>query len=163
MRGWTGTCKHEIPGSIKSGIFLTVWVTASKDGLCSKTLVKYQFLTMLTYHLTKEFNFHCSSNVTCDIKLLLHGYILHVATFTSTTPCIYYAFFANVHKMKAYRASHVCLSVRMIQLENRCTDLDEIWYGHYVTRDYPKIILFNFLQSVIPTWRTNKPTRWDRH
>jgi hypothetical protein len=39
----------------------------------------------------------------------------------------------------------------MIQLENRWTDLDEIWYGRYVIEDYPKILLYNFLQSVIPT------------
>jgi hypothetical protein len=32
-------------------------------------------------------------------------------------------------------------------------DLDEIWYGCYATGDYPKIVLLNFLQPVIPTWR----------
>jgi hypothetical protein len=35
----------------------------------------------------------------------------------------------DVHEMNTSRADHVCLSVRMIQLENRWTDLDEIWYG----------------------------------
>jgi hypothetical protein len=45
----------------------------------------------------------------------------------------------DVHQMNAYMADHVCLSVRMIQLENRWTDLDEIWYGRYA-------ILFNFIQ-----------------
>jgi hypothetical protein len=44
----------------------------------------------------------------------------------------------------------------MIQLENRLTDLDEIWYERYAIGEYPKIVLFNFLQSVIPTWRTTK-------
>jgi hypothetical protein len=34
-----------------------------------------------------------------------------------------------VHEMKAYMAGHVCPSVRMIQVENHLTDLDEIWYG----------------------------------
>jgi hypothetical protein len=31
--------------------------------------------------------------------------------------------------------SHVRLSVCMIQLENRWTDLDEIWYGRYAIGD----------------------------
>jgi hypothetical protein len=37
----------------------------------------------------------------------------------------------DVYKIKAYRADHVCLSVRMVELENRFTDLGEIWYGRY--------------------------------
>jgi hypothetical protein len=37
------------------------------------------------------------------------------------------------------------LSVRMIQLENRWTDLDGIWYGRYAIGIYPKIVIFNFL------------------
>jgi hypothetical protein len=61
----------------------------------------------------------------------------------------------GVHEVNAYRDAHVylsvCLSVRMIQLENRWTDLDEILYGYYATGFHPKIILLNFLQSVIPT------------
>jgi hypothetical protein len=52
----------------------------------------------------------------------------------------------DVYEMNEYRAGHVCLSVRMIQLENSWTDLDEIWYGRYAIGDYPKIILFNFIQ-----------------
>jgi hypothetical protein len=39
----------------------------------------------------------------------------------------------------------------MIQLDNRWTDLDEIWYGRYAIGDDPKIN-FNFIQQVIPTW-----------
>jgi hypothetical protein len=65
----------------------------------------------------------------------------------------------NVHEMNAYRAGQVCVSVHMIQQ----TDLDEIWYGRYAIGEYPKILLLNFLQSVIPTWWTNKLLRWDRH
>jgi hypothetical protein len=65
-----------------------------------------------------------------------------------------------VHEIIAYRANHVCLSlrlsVRMIQLENRWTDLDDIWYGSYAIGIYPKIVLFNFLQSAIPIWRTSE-------
>jgi hypothetical protein len=66
----------------------------------------------------------------------------------------------DVHEMNAYGAGYVCLfvrpSARMIQLRNRWTDLDEIWYGRHAIGDYPKIVLLNFLQSVIPTWRTNE-------
>jgi hypothetical protein len=69
----------------------------------------------------------------------------------------------NVHEINAYRAGHVCLSVHMIQLKNRWMDLDKISYGHYATGDYPKIIIYNLLQSVIPTWRANKLVRWGRH
>jgi hypothetical protein len=45
----------------------------------------------------------------------------------------------NVHEMNAYRVGHVCLSIRMIQLENHWMDLDEIWYGRYAIGDYPKL------------------------
>jgi hypothetical protein len=69
----------------------------------------------------------------------------------------------DVHEMNAHKADHFYLSVRIIQLDNRWTDLDEIWYGRFAIRDYPKIVLFNFLQSVIQTWRKNKLVRWDRH
>jgi hypothetical protein len=67
--------------------------------------------------------------------------------------------------MNTNRAGHVCLFVRLstIQLDNHWTDLDEIWYGHYAIGDYPKIVILNFLQSVIPTSRTKKLVRWDRH
>jgi hypothetical protein len=55
------------------------------------------------------------------------------------------------------------IPVRMIQLENRWTDLDEILYGRYAIGVYPKIIHFNSLKSIIHTWRTNEFVRWDRH
>jgi hypothetical protein len=51
----------------------------------------------------------------------------------------------------------------MIQLENRCVDLDEIWYGLYAIGGYAEIMLLNFLQSVIPTWRMNKLVKWNQH
>jgi hypothetical protein len=57
----------------------------------------------------------------------------------------------DVREINAYRVGHVCLSVRMTQVENRWTALDEIWYGRYAIGDNPKIVLFSFLQSVIPT------------
>jgi hypothetical protein len=69
----------------------------------------------------------------------------------------------NVHEMNVYRAGH-CLSVGLHDsTRDRWTDLDEIWYGHYATADYPKFILFNFLQLVIPTWQMIKLVRWDQH
>jgi hypothetical protein len=65
----------------------------------------------------------------------------------------------DVREMNAYRANHVRLSIHMIQLENRWTDLCEIWYGSYVIGVCHKIVLFNFLQSAITTWRTNETVR----
>jgi hypothetical protein len=56
----------------------------------------------------------------------------------------------------------LCLSVRMIELKNCWTDLGEILYGLYAARNCPKIVIFNYLQSVIPTWRTNELLMWDR-
>jgi hypothetical protein len=64
-----------------------------------------------------------------------------------------------VHKINLYMAGYICLSVHMIQLDNRWTDLDEIWYGRYTIGIYPKIVLFNLLHSIILTWRTNKLVR----
>jgi hypothetical protein len=55
------------------------------------------------------------------------------------------------------------LSVRMFQLQKRWTDLDEILYGRYAIGIYPRIVLFNLLQSVILTWRTKRLVRWNRH
>jgi hypothetical protein len=48
----------------------------------------------------------------------------------------------DVHELNAYRPGLVCLSVRTIKLENRWTDLDEIWYGRYATGNYPKTVQF---------------------
>jgi hypothetical protein len=61
------------------------------------------------------------------------------------------------------RADHVCLSVRIIQLKNYWTDFDESWYRRYNIGVCPKIGLFDFLKSVISTWRTNEFMRWHRH
>jgi hypothetical protein len=58
---------------------------------------------------------------------------------------------------------YVYLSVRMFQFENRWTDFDEIWYGRYANRGYPKIVLFKFLQYIIPTWRKHELVKWKRH
>jgi hypothetical protein len=57
----------------------------------------------------------------------------------------------DVHEMNADGTSRVCLSVRMFQLQNRVTNFDCIWYGHYAAGDYHKLILFYLLQSVMPT------------
>jgi hypothetical protein len=61
-----------------------------------------------------------------------------------------------VHEMKAYRTDHVCLSVRLyaciFRLKNLKEDFDEIWQEPI--GGYSKLVHYNFLQSVIPTWRT---------
>jgi hypothetical protein len=62
-----------------------------------------------------------------------------------------------VHEKNTYRADHVCLSI----LPHDSTQepphrLDEIWYGRYVIGVSPKIIIFNFLQSVTLICRLNK-------
>jgi hypothetical protein len=46
----------------------------------------------------------------------------------------------DMHEMNAFWAGQVCLSVHMIQLEHRWTELDEIWYGRYATGDDPKVV-----------------------
>jgi hypothetical protein len=43
----------------------------------------------------------------------------------------------DVHKMNAYRAVLVCLSIRV-------TDLKQIWYGHYAVGEYP--LLYSFTE-----------------
>jgi hypothetical protein len=53
----------------------------------------------------------------------------------------------DVHEIIAYRAGDICVSVRMIQLENRWANLDEIWYGRYAIGDYPKIVLHSNTNS----------------
>lgn len=46
----------------------------------------------------------------------------------------------DVHEVDAYRADHVCLSVRShvgtIELENCRRYLNEIWYGRYSSAVY---------------------------
>jgi hypothetical protein len=37
------------------------------------------------------------------------------------------------------------------------------WHGRYAIAVNLKIVLFNLLQWVIPTWRRNKLVKWDRH
>jgi hypothetical protein len=51
--------------------------------------------------------------------------------------CLY-----DVHEMNADGTSHVCLSVRVFQLQNRMENFDCIWYGHYTAGDYSTLILF---------------------
>jgi hypothetical protein len=60
-------------------------------------------------------------------------------------------------------AMSVCMYICMKEFKNCWTDLDEIWYGYYATAVYPKITLFNFLQTVTPTQQTNKLLRWGQH
>jgi hypothetical protein len=58
-------------------------------------------------------------------------------------------FLYDAHEINAYRAGHACLSVRMVQLENCLTDLDEILYERLAIGIYSKVVLLNFLQSVV--------------
>jgi hypothetical protein len=62
----------------------------------------------------------------------------------------------DVHEMNVYRAGPVCLyvlpSVRMIELETHWTNFDYVWCRRHATAVCPELLLFNFLQSVIPTW-----------
>jgi hypothetical protein len=55
----------------------------------------------------------------------------------------------DVYDMNAYMAGQFCLSVcpsvRMIQLENRWTDLDEVWYGLYAIGLYSKMVLAHWI------------------
>jgi hypothetical protein len=44
----------------------------------------------------------------------------------------------------ARNACTACISVRMFQLENRCMNFDEIWYGRYIIGSYLKLVLFKF-------------------
>jgi hypothetical protein len=43
--------------------------------------------------------------------------------------------------------------------ENHWMDLTESWYVCYATGVYPKIVLLNFLQFIIPIQQMNKPVR----
>jgi hypothetical protein len=66
-----------------------------------------------------------------------------------------------MQEVNAHTAGRVCLPVSpsagMIQLKKCWADLDKISHGLYAICVYPKIVLFEFLQLVILTWRTNKP------
>lgn len=57
----------------------------------------------------------------------------------------------DVHERNEKKAAHVRLPPCTIRAENLYMDLDEIWYRHYPTGDYPKHVLHNFLQQVTPT------------
>jgi hypothetical protein len=57
----------------------------------------------------------------------------------------------------------VFVCIRPHDLLNCWTDLDEISYERHAIGVYPKIIIFNFLHSVIPTWQANRVVRWDQH
>jgi hypothetical protein len=56
------------------------------------------------------------------------------------------------HGMNANRTDHVPVrpSVNISRFANSWIDFDEIWYGHYITNDNPKLVLSNFLQAVQP-------------
>jgi hypothetical protein len=52
-------------------------------------------------------------------------------------------------------------TIHMIHLENHWPDLDDIWYGCCAIGVYPNIILFSFLQLVVPTCTIcNRAIQW---
>lgn len=58
----------------------------------------------------------------------------------------------DVHEIKAHESDPVRPSFRQQNSTRiRKADFDEIWFG---LAGYPKIVLSNFIQSVLPTWRT---------
>lgn len=75
--------------------------------------------------------------------------------FTQVAECFCTNILTQCARMRAYMAQQVCQSVRMIQLENRCTSLDYVWYGRCASWDDVAI--------VISIWRTNELLWWDRH
>lgn len=68
----------------------------------------------------------------------------------------------DVHKVNAYTAESVCPSIRVFQLQKGCTDFDEILYGFYAIHGQPDFVLFDFLQSIIRTERSQEVVRWER-
>jgi hypothetical protein len=69
--------------------------------------------------------------------------------------------FHHVHEIKAQGANHVFL---YSWFNSRILDgIWQVWYGLHAITGYPKLIIFNFLQVVISTWRINKCVWWDRH
>jgi hypothetical protein len=68
-----------------------------------------------------------------------------VISFVKSALCSYNAFLHEVYEENALWAGHVCLSirpsVRMIQLENHWTNIDENWYGRCAIEITPKSLL----------------------
>jgi hypothetical protein len=85
----------------------------------------------------KDGHFH--SNILLSLIIVLLFDTVYVTTHS----------LLSVHEMAAIGGSYVCLSAHMFRLQNRWMDLDEIWYGRYAIRGYPKILLFYFLHSVV--------------
>jgi hypothetical protein len=42
-------------------------------------------------------------------------------------------------------------------------DFHKIWYWCYIIRDCSKLIIYNFMHLVIPTWRMLQVMRWEFH
>jgi hypothetical protein len=60
-----------------------------------------------------------------------------------------------------HEIGHVCLSAWFNSINARLIWMNLVWkLCHW---GIPKVVLFNFLQSVIPTWRTKKLVKCDRH
>jgi hypothetical protein len=84
--------------------------------------------------------------------------------FSNTFLCDIYAMCTKLTHMGLTTSD--CLSVCPSGMTNS-RSARRIWmkFGKrlYAIGVCPKIILFNFLQSVIQTWRTSEHVRWDRY
>jgi hypothetical protein len=99
-------------------------------------------------------NFHVFQLMYTISKHVSNNDILMTSAFYFTYQCLVLSLH-DVEEMNGCKADHVCLSsclyAFLIQLQNRWTDLDYIWFGGYSTGGYRKIILINFLRWLIPT------------
>jgi hypothetical protein len=64
--------------------------------------------------------------------------------------------------VNSYGADRVCQCVR-VQLENRWTDMDEIWYELCVIGDQRKLLPFNIMEMVLKALSTHEFVRWEQH
>jgi hypothetical protein len=60
--------------------------------------------------------------------------------------------------MNAHRLIVAVVTARVCQLETRLMDFSEIWYGHYAFGGHLKLLLADFIKSVIMWW-TSKLSR----
>jgi hypothetical protein len=133
-------------------------------------LQKQLLITWKTVKFTEKCTGHnlCLSFLYCSNKIHSNkrAYLVRYSYITDThkTVCassVVMRYSHDVHETNTCRADHVCLSVRTIQLEKWRVDFDEMRYGRNASADYPMLVLFNFLQSAIPTWRTDVLVRWE--
>lgn len=91
----------------------------------------------------------CMSVYACDMFVITtttsHCFINH---FKNTFLFIMHSLHCML-EVNAFSADHVCpsvlLSLYIIQSDNRWTDFNEMWHGHYAIGVCLKVVLFNFL------------------